>query len=97
MSSPTTLIPTSLTAQNTFSNWLQLDKGQMAAISIAGVTNSTVTLQRKFNANGDIRDVESWTAPEELAYTAECAMEIRVGIKTGGYGSDTVVIDMKTG
>lgn len=86
-------------AQNIFSDAFQIDKGQVAAISLAGtLAASTVWLQRRFNPTGDWRDVSSYTAAAELSYAAECGMEIRAGIKTGGYGgADSVIIDFCVG
>lgn len=86
-------------AENVFTDVLQLDKGQLTAISIAGtLMASTVTLQRRFNAAGDWRDVSSYTAIQELGHVAECGMEVRLGVKASGYGgSDSIVIDMKVG
>lgn len=86
-----------ISAQNTFGNWFQVDKGQNVAISIVGISSSTVHLQRRFNPTADARDVASYTADAELSYVAECGMEIRLGVKTSNYGSGDIIVDMMVG
>ena len=89
----------SLTAQNTFTDILKvlaaaLNAGNYASISISGVTDSTVTLQRRFyDENGAALswfDVESWSANVQGTYVADEKCDLRLGIKTGDYGTDTV-------
>lgn len=94
-----------ITAENTFSNVIQMDRGQTAALSIVDpgggspfTTATTVTMQRNYNQHGDWRDVQNFTAPQELGFFAECAMEIRIGVKTGNlHAGDTVTLEGKTG
>lgn len=90
-------ITKTITAQNTFSDVMQLDKGQLMAMSISGISGDTVTLQRRYNAAGDWRDVATYTADAELGFVAECGMEARMGVKTSNYSAGTIVIDMKVG
>ena len=79
-----------LTAQNTFTDWVEL-RGA-ADISISGVSDSTVTVQRSFDEGVTAKDVESFTASTEKTLDAgEQGVSYRVGIKTGDYGSDTVI------
>lgn len=87
-----------IAAENIFTDPINLDPGEQAAISISStLVASTLFLQRRFNPSGDWRDVSSYTAIAELNYVASAGMEIRLGIKTGGYGgADSVVIDVKT-
>ncbi len=80
----------SLTAQNTFTDVLTCDLEDEVSVSVSGVSDSTVTLQRRFNG-ADWRDVIDFSANEEGSYTADEACELRLGIKTGDYGSDTVI------
>lgn len=105
---PTVLKTKIIAAENTFTDAIQLDRGQTAAISLADTGLSgggastwaatTVGLYRKFNATGDWRLCQSWAAPVEIGYVAECGMEIRIGVATGGLGGgDSVTIDAKTG
>lgn len=79
-----------LNAQNTFTPWAEL-RGN-ADISVSGVTDSTVTVQRSYDGGSTILDVESFTASFERALDAsEQGAAYRVGIKTGNYGTDTVI------
>lgn len=86
-------------AGGTWTDVVQLDRGQTAAMSVSGtLAASTVTLQRRYNAQGDWRDVQTYTAVAELGFFAECGMEIRMGMKQSAFGgSDSVIIDIKTG
>lgn len=102
---PTNSFSQLIVAENTFTNILQMDRGQTAALSIVdpggggAFTNATtVTIQRRYNQHGDWRDVQSYTTPQEIGFFAECGMEIRMGIKTGAlHAGDTVTLEGKTG
>lgn len=84
-----------LTAQNQFSDPISLREGQSAAISLEiGTLNSTtIVLQRRLSAAGNWNDVPQpngtvgWTASTETDFIASASMEIRVGVKTGGFGT----------
>ena len=79
-----------LTAQNTFTEWAAL-RGN-ADVSVPGVSDSTVTVQRSFDGGDTIKDIEAFTADFEKTIDAgEQGALYRVGIKTGDYGTDTVV------
>jgi hypothetical protein len=83
----------SIAAQNQFTNWVQLD-GKFQ-ILINGLTDSTVT----FQATPDeisIYDIETFTSNGiHLGEVAPNTYKYRVGVKTGGYGSDTVLIHLE--
>jgi len=82
-----------LTAQNTFTEWAQI-KG-VADLSISGVSDSTVTVQRSFDNGTTVKDIESFNVDTEK--TIECSVSgirYRVGIKTGDYGTDTVLVEI---
>ena len=82
-----------LTAQNTFTDWAQL-KGE-ADLSISGVADSTVTVQRTLDGGTTIKDVESFVVDVEKSISASISgVHYRVGIKTGDYGSDTVLVEI---
>ena len=61
-------------------------------VSIAGVTDSTVTLQRRFSESDDWRTVEEYTADVEKTGLAPTGGYYRVGVKTGDYGTDSIEI-----
>ena len=82
-----------LTAQNTFTEWAQI-KGE-ADLSISGVSDSTVTVQRTFDGGTTIKDIESFAADTEKLITSSVSGVLyRVGIKTGDYGTDTVLVEI---
>ena len=81
----------SITAQNIFTEWFELSN--TADLSISGVADSTVTVQRTFDGGATIKDVEAFTAStEKVMLGSNNPVLYRVGIKTGEYGTDTVVI-----
>ena len=86
-------VQASLTAENTFSAWAPLrGKGD---ISASGISDSTVTVQRSFDAGATIKDIESFTADfERTVDTSTQGALYRIGIKTGNYGTDTVVVEL---
>jgi hypothetical protein len=77
-------------AQNIFTDWADIaDKGHVSA---SGITDSTVFVQRSFDEGATILDVDSFVAPfEKVIEGSGSRVWYRIGIKTGGYGSDTVV------
>lgn len=82
----------SIAAQNTFSDSVEINgKG---AISISGLSDTTATVQRMIDGT-NWRDVESYTADQELVIDdIDCSY--RVGVKTGDYGTDTVVVYIRS-
>ena len=82
-----------LTAQNTFTPWVEI-RGH-ADVSISGVTDSTVTVQRTFDDAATVKDIESFTGPVEKQLDGSIqGAKYRIGIKTGNYGSDTVLCEI---
>jgi hypothetical protein len=85
----TTLAFTSVAAENTFSDAVQL-KGYFN-ISISGTFVATVVVQRSID-NVSWHDVNSFTAPFEGNGFDPEFIYYRIGVKTGGYTSGTVVV-----
>jgi len=84
----------SITAQNTFTDWItpSLKNGQLN-VSISGVDDSEVTLQRSFDGGSTALDYDSYiTNTEFIMYDAEVNVLYRLGVKTGDYGTDTVAV-----
>ena len=82
-----------ITAQNTFTEWAQL-KG-VADLSISGLSDSVVTVQRTLDNGENIKDVENFSADvEKIIISSISGILYRVGIKTGDYGTDTVVVEI---
>lgn len=92
----------SLTAQNTFTGHIhpadKPEKDKMN-LSISGLADSTVTLQRTFDGGSTWKDVVQYTVADVVNGDVEKIIDVanegveayRVGIQTGDYGSDTVV------
>lgn len=84
-------------AENTFTSALTVAAGQRVAISSSGgATSTTVTLQRRLDG-ANWRDVQSWVADVEASYQADAACELRLGVKSGAYGSGTQVCRLQVG
>lgn len=80
-------------AENTFTDWKLFSKNQTVDISISGVSDSTVTLQRKFKEyTTDILDVDTWTEDTEKYFVSASTTWYRIGVKTGDYGTDTIKV-----
>lgn len=83
----------SLTAENTFCTPVEI-RGN-ADISASGISDSTVTVQRSFDGGVTYKDVEAFTDDfEKVVEASDQAAFYRAGIKTGDYGTDTVVIQI---
>ena len=89
----------SITAENTFSNSIQVTgTGTTRAftVTVSGTFVATVVLQRSIDsATGPFTDVsgESYTAPVTKSFNDGLTNQIawyRIGVKTGGYTSGTV-------
>ena len=87
-------VSVSASAQNTFTSSIAL-RGK-ADLSISGRTDSTITLQRSFDAGANWRDIEQFTADAEKLIEASHQPNViyRLGIKTGDYVSDTVLCEI---
>jgi len=85
-----------ISAENTFTDPVLVHAGYFS-LSISGLSDSTVTVQKSYDVDdedavGDWVDVDTFTAnAEEVGFEPENRV-YRVGIKTGDYGSDDVVI-----
>jgi hypothetical protein len=92
----TQLTSKSISAENTFTDPVMVHAGYFS-LSISGLSDSTVTVQKSYDVDdedavGNWVDVDTFTASaEEVGFEPENRV-YRVGIKTGDYGSDTVVI-----
>jgi hypothetical protein len=83
-----TLTTKTISAQNTFTDGV-LTEGYFN-ISISGTFSATVFVQRSTD-NTNWFDVDSFTAPvEQYGFDPEY-MYYRIGVKTGGYTSGSIV------
>jgi hypothetical protein len=81
--------PDTFTAANRVSG---VGGGRIFTVSVTGIVDSTVTLQRSIGAPGDWTDVESYTVVTVKSFDDGLDNQIvfyRLGIKTGDYGTDT--------
>jgi hypothetical protein len=83
-----------ITAQNTFTTPVLIQAENEFDISISGTFVATVVLQRSKDGSTNWMDVDSFTAPAEKTGRAGSAWFFRVGVKTGGFTSGTVVVDL---
>lgn len=82
-----------ISAENTFSDALAL-RGDFS-LSISGLSDSTVTVQRTFDGGSNWADVDSFTASYEGNGYEAVGAQYRAGIKTGDYGTDTVTVTLR--
>lgn len=83
----------SITAQNTFTTEIFVQAGDEFDVSISGTFVATVTVQRSKDRSTWL-DVESFTSPAEKTGLSGSGWWVRVGVKTGGYTSGTVVVSV---
>ena len=87
------VVTKSISAENIFSDALAL-RGDFS-LSISGLSDSTVTVQRSYDAGSSWADVDVFTSSYEGNGYESVGAQYRAGIKTGDYGSDTVVISLR--
>ena len=90
----TGVVEASLTAQDTFTDWIYSTKD--FTFSVSGTFVGTVTVQRSFdpaNADSTARDVDTFTAPiETYGFEPSGVALYRAGFKTGEFTSGTANI-----
>lgn len=82
-----------ITAANTFTTPVLIQPGNTFDISISGTFVATVVLQRSKDQTTWL-DVASFTAPSEQTGSAGSAWYFRLGVKTGGFTSGPVSVDL---
>ncbi len=87
------VVTKSISAENTFSDALSL-RGDFS-LSISGLSDSTVTVQRSFDAGSTWADVDTFTSSYEGNGYDAVGAQYRAGIKSGACGSDTVVVSLR--
>lgn len=94
-------VTASISAQNTFTDWIQpaqqlmygADGSGYLDLNISGTWVGTVTLQKKHGADGTIHDVEEYTANDVVLIEDHSpTVYYRAGINTGDYISGTAVV-----
>ncbi len=92
---PSETASVTVTAENQFTSDISLQAGQLLAISIdyGTLAGTQVTLQRKRAGQNDYNDVPNpdgsigWTDDVEADYLAAANQDVRIGCKTGDFGS----------
>ena len=87
------VVTKSISAEDTFSDALSL-RGDFS-ISIGGLSDSTLTVQRSFDGGSNWADVDTFTSAYEGNGYDAVGAQYRAGVKTGDYGSDTVVVSLR--
>lgn len=86
----TTLASKTITAQNTFTDPVQLTG--YFNLSISGTFVATVTVQRSFDEMVTWNDVDTFTSPaEEYGMETEVCW-YRAGVKTGAFTSGSITV-----
>lgn len=84
------MVSKSITAENQFSDRLTL-RGYFN-FSLSGTWTATVTVQRSFDGGSTWFDVKTFTAnTEEYGFEPESGVLYHFGVKTGAFGSGTIV------
>ena len=92
-------VTATITAQNTFTGLItpknsNTDNGGLA-ISISGLTDSTVTLRRSFDHGANWFSVATFTADIQTSLIEIVqGIDYDIGIVTGDYGTDTVIVTL---
>ena len=88
-----------ISAQNTYSSWMWCGTGK-AQLTLDGLSDSTVTLQ--VGTDGDINnqptaqvDADTYTLENSYPLWIGSPKWYRFGVKTGDYGSDTIVGELR--
>lgn len=83
-----------ITAENTFAEVTYVPMNAQVAISISGISGSTVILQAKWNQTGSWETQKSWTADptEAESFDAPRACSLQIGIATGAFGTGTTTV-----
>lgn len=87
----------SAAAENTFTDGLSLQAGEVASLSISGTFVADVELQRQLPGQDGWNTVQRpdgtsvFDAPHEGSYIADERCLIRLGVPTGSYTSGTAV------
>lgn len=84
-----TIASKTIAAENTFTDPVQING--WFNISISGTFSATVFAQRSIDGTNWV-DVNAWTVPVENVGMEPEVMWYRVGVKTGGYTSGSIVV-----
>ena len=90
-----TQVSASLTAQNTFTDYIKINKGDLGTLVISGTWAGTITVQFKRLAADTAIDTElTFTANAFRGQQFTKTGYYRAGFKTGAYSSGTAVVEL---
>lgn len=82
----------SISGDDTFTDPLQIIGSGNFSVSLSGVWDASVTVQRSFDDGATWVDVEVFTAnTEKVGFESVSSLFYRIGIKAGGYTSGTLI------
>lgn len=86
-----------VSAQNTFTDWVRI-VGKFQLL-ISGLASSTVTFQGSPDEGTTVYDLQTWNTTSDntlqIGEVANSNWVYRAGVKTGGYGSDTIILRLE--
>ena len=85
----------SITAQNTFTDSIKVK--ERGIVRIGGTWSATVSLQRSEDDKTWYDTGDTWTANGVFSFTDYTNVYYRVGVKTSGFTSGTVLLYIGTG
>jgi len=97
--------PAVITAENTFTPWLQVAAGDLVSLSAFRTAfTGTYTLQRRIDGV-NARDVtkedgtpEQWTGVDlETSYQVDVSGDVRIGVKTGDFAGTSLALELRVG
>lgn len=92
-------VSATIAAQDTGTDWLQLPKDGSAGLSVTGLSDSTIHLQRKRpdEADSAARDVgDPIIANSEEGIDSRGHWYYRLYCKSGNYGTDSPVLELNS-
>lgn len=85
-------VSATLGAEDTYTDPMQLDASERYSVSISGIFDATLTMQRNLiGGAGNWRNVEDYTGPIEKDGITVEGQEMRIGIQPGNYTSGSAV------
>lgn len=85
----------SISAENTFTDAIQLDAGESVITQLNGAWEATVTLQRSLDEGATWLDYHTFTANTSTTWTeAQDGVFYRIGVKTGDHTDGTVSAEL---
>lgn len=92
-----TRVTADITAQNTGTDFLHTSAGVEFDVDVGSTGAGTITLQRRRVGEATIYDVKTYSPGDgpEIGLSAN-TWEVRLFVKTGDYGSGTIVLNIWT-